>query len=62
MTSALRAVAYYYSVVLAELSTFCDYGGWPKQIEDYYTKSLEQSKAICSIAYPASHDIEDKVL
>jgi hypothetical protein len=62
MTPALRAAAYYYSVALAELSTFRDYGGWPKQIEDYHAKSLEQSKTICSIAYRASYDIEDKLL
>jgi hypothetical protein len=61
MTLALRAAAHYYSVVLSELSTFRNYGGWPRQIEDYYTRSLEQSRAICSVAYQASSKMEDKV-
>jgi hypothetical protein len=61
MTVALRAAAHYYSVVLEELSTFRDYGGWPKQIEDYYIRSLEQTKTILSVAYQESRDIEEKV-
>ena len=61
MTIALRAVAHYYSVVLTELSTFGDYSAWPKHIESYYQKSLDQSKAISVLAYRASCDIREKV-
>lgn len=61
MTHALQAVAYYYSVVIAELSAFGDYSAWPEQIEDYYEKSLAQSKAISSLAIQASRGIQNKV-
>ena len=61
MTVALRATAHYYSTVLEELSSFRDYGGWPKQIEDYHRKSLEQTKTILSVSYQASRDIEEEV-
>lgn len=61
MALALQAVALYYSMVLAELYTFRDYGGWPRQLEEYHVKSLEQSKVICAAAYRATRDIEEKV-
>jgi hypothetical protein len=61
MTLALQVAALYYVTVITELSTFRDYGGWPKQLEEYHAKSLDQSKAICAVAYRASRDIEEKV-
>jgi hypothetical protein len=61
MALALKAVALYYSTVLVELSAFRDYGGWPRQLEEYHTRSLEQTKEICDIAYQASRDIKEKV-
>jgi hypothetical protein len=61
MALALKAAALYYSTVRAELSTFRDYGGWPSELEEYHIRSLEQSKAICAVAYGGSRDIEEGV-
>jgi hypothetical protein len=61
MAVALKATAIYYSAVLAELSTFGDYGGWPIQLKDYHMRSLEQAKEICTAAYRASRDIKEKI-
>jgi hypothetical protein len=61
MALALRATALYYSTVLAKLSAFRDYGGWPKQLEEYHLRSFEQTKIICGLAYRASRDIKEEV-
>ncbi len=48
MTVALRAVAYFYTCVLVELSGYRDYRAWPKHLEEYYKESLEHTKrSVC---------------
>lgn len=61
MTLALKAAGFYYSTVLAELSVFGDYSGWPRQLDEYHIRSLEQTKEICGVAYRASRDIKEEV-
>jgi hypothetical protein len=61
MAVAIQATTYYYSIVLAELSEFRDYSAWPNQLDEYYKKSLEQSKAIASVACSASSGIQEAV-
>ncbi len=61
MALALKSTAFYYSTVLAELSTFRDYSGWPIGLDDYHIKSLEQTKEICAVAYQASREIKEMV-
>ena len=61
MTIALKAASIYYSKVLSELSVLGDYKGWSGDLEEYYTRSLEQTKKIFDAAYEASRIIEERV-
>jgi hypothetical protein len=61
MAHALQATTYYYSLVLEELSCIRDYSKWPRNLDDYFQKSLEQAKLLVSIAYTATKGEEEKV-
>ncbi len=61
MTDALQAVVYYYIYVLKELSGYSKYNHWPKDLKDYYQRSLAQTKVIVASAYAATINIEEKV-
>jgi hypothetical protein len=61
MTAALKAASFYYSKVLDELSILGDYTAWPRDLEEYHTRSLKQTKEILGVAYQASQNMEERV-
>jgi hypothetical protein len=61
MAVALQAVVYYYTYVLKELSHYSKYNAWPKDLKDYYQRSLAQTKPIVVSAYTGTSNIEEKV-
>jgi hypothetical protein len=57
MRIALQAVDYYYTYVIQELSQYSNYSGWPRELKDYYQKSLAQTKPIVASAYAATSNV-----
>ncbi len=61
MTPARCAVGYYYTAVLKELQNYANYDEWPQALDDYYQKSVTQTRAIAASAYGATIGIKERV-
>ncbi len=61
MQGALTSTAFYYSVVLKELSGFRDYSRWPQALEEYHQRSLDQSYEFSKRAFKTTSNIPEKV-
>jgi hypothetical protein len=61
MTVALKAVDFYYKVVLIELKSYSNYAQWPIDLLVYHKDSLEQSKTIVEAACNATLSHVEKV-
>lgn len=61
MSIALKAVNYYYKVLLKELSSYGDYSNLPDDLIEYHQRSLEQAINIVSAAYEATKNIKETV-
>lgn len=61
MQNALHATTFYYSIVMKELVEYQNYSRWPKELEEYYLRSLVQSGEFSKLAFNATKNISEKV-